>query len=49
MSLTDRLYVARIAERQAAHPTCDFRLRPRIPRAGEPIGESPNLENFDHV
>jgi hypothetical protein len=48
-ALANRLYVARIAERQAAHPTGDLRPGPSIPQAGEPLGESPSLADFDHL
>jgi hypothetical protein len=47
-ALADRLYVARIAERQASHPASDLRLGPSVPQAGKPLGESPSLADFDH-
>src|ERR1700722_11836977 len=34
-ALADRFYVARIAERQATHPTGDFRLGPSVPQTGD--------------
>ena len=48
-ALANRLYVARVAEREAAHPTSDLRLGPSIPQAGEPVGESPSLTDLDHL
>ena len=48
-AFTNRLYVAGIAEREAAHPTSDFCLGPGIPQTGEPFGESPGLADFDHL
>jgi hypothetical protein len=43
------LYVAGIAERQAAHSASYLRLGPSVPQAGEPLGESPSLADFDHL
>jgi hypothetical protein len=48
-TLAHRLYVARIAERQAAQPTGDLCLGPRIPLAGKPIGENPSFADFHHL
>src|SRR6516164_6340403 len=48
-TFANRLYVAGIAERQAAHPTGNFRPGPSIPQAGEPLREDPGLADLDHV
>jgi hypothetical protein len=48
-ALADRLYVAWIAEREAAHPTRNFRLSSNVPKAGKPLGKSRGFADFDHL
>ena len=48
-AFANRLYVAGIAERQAALPTSDLRFGPSILQAGEPLGKSPSLADLDHL
>jgi hypothetical protein len=48
-ALAHRLYVAGIAQRQAAQPTRDLRLGPGITQAGEPLGKGSRLADFDHL
>jgi len=48
-AFANRLYVAGITEREAAHPTSDFRLGPSIPEAGEPRREGARLAKSGHL